>query len=322
MHFELHADCSGCRVEGAVTETWDTEGACGRLGVPFSTLCRMCGRAAEGRATAAAAFPSGCPKCGAELDDASRTAQRCPMCGVSAALGESVASRVFATAADLEAALEAWAREEGLSSARELLESAFVLGTVDAVHAAVLRGDRIETTFDVADLLFGSGGTGGGAGGDAIAVEREEKPPNTLRLRPPPSIRRYGGPHDELLALASVAAADGEVNAGDLGALERAAQARGLAALPLEEVRVRRPGELDPPPTLLDRERVLEEMFQIAWADGEMDDSELRVIRDYSRVWGIDPERLAEWTKLYTFADTGRIERWLRRLGQMIFPER
>ncbi len=320
MHFEIHADCSACRVEGAVTETWDTDGACGRLGVPLSARCRMCGAASEGRASADAMFPSGCPACGADLDDACRDAHRCPMCGAGAQLHAASAGRAFASRAELEAALDAWARDEGLSSSRELIESAFVLGTVEAVHAALERGERVETTFDVADLLFGSGQSGGG--GETIAIDREEKPPNTQRMRPPPSIRRYGGAYDELLALASVAAADGEANAQDLGALERAAQTRGLQPLPLSEVRVRRPGEIDPPPTLVDRERLLEEMFQMAWADGEMDPSELKVIREFSRVWGIDPERLEEWTKMYTFADTGRIERWFRRVGQMIFPER
>ena len=43
---------------------------------------------------------------------------------------------------------------------------------------------------------------------------------------------------------------------------------------------------------LADRERVLEEMFQLAWSDGELDESELRVIRDYARAWAIDPQRL------------------------------
>ena len=307
-------------MEGAVTETWDTDAACGRLGVPFATRCRMCGRAAEGSANKEAAFPAGCPSCGADLDDESRASGRCPMCGVSASLVESTPARTFAGPADLEAALEAWAREEGLNTARELLESAFVLGTIEAVHGALLRGEKIETTFDVADLLFGSGGSAGG--NDAVAIEHEEKAPTTQRLPPPPSIRRYGGRLDELYALASVAAADGEVNTGDMGALERAAASRGLPPLPVEEVRVRRPGEIDPPPTLVDRERVLEEMFQMAWADGQMDDSELKVIREFSRVWGIDPVRLEEWTKMYTFADTGRVERWFRRVGQMIFPER
>lgn len=320
MNFEVHADCAVCRVEGAVTETWDTDAACGRLGVPLASRCRMCGRACEARAGADAVFPAGCPACGADLDDACRDAHRCPRCGASATLAEVAAGRTFATAAELGDALGAWAREEGLGSARELLESSFVVGTVDALHAALARGERVETTFDVADLLFGSGASGGG--GETIAVDREEKPPSTQRMAPPPSIKRYGGAYDELLALASVAAADGEANVGDMTALARAAHARGLPQLALAEVRVRRPGEVDPPPTLVDRERVLEEMFQMAWADGAMDESELKVIRDYARVWGIDPARLAAWTEMYTFADTGRIERWLRRVGQMIFPER
>lgn len=227
--------------------------------------------------------------------------------------------RPLADRADLLRALESWAVEEGMGSAADLLESSFVLRSVDDLHAAIARGETVETTLDVADLLFGSSATGGG--GSAV-VSREPAAPTTLRLPPPPSIKRYGGARDELYALASVAAADGDASAMDLAALARSAAARGLAPLPVEDVRVRRPGEVDPPPTLLDRERVLHEMFQMAWADGELDESELRVVRDYARSWGIDPERLAEWTKLYSFADAGRIERWFRRIGMMIFPEK
>lgn len=220
------------------------------------------------------------------------------------------------------AALERWARAEGLRDARELVEVYFVLPNLDAVLDAYSRGEPIETTFDVADFLFsgGAGGTGGEAA--VMRTEDEDKAPITMRLPPPPSIQRYGTAYDELLAIAAVAAADGEAGVDDIAFLERAASKRQVPPLSPDVIHVRRPTEIDPPPTLNDRERVLEEMFQMAMSDGQMDESELRVIRGFSRAWGIDPERLREWTELYSFGDSGKFERWFRRIGLFLFPPR
>jgi hypothetical protein len=220
------------------------------------------------------------------------------------------------------AALESWARVEGLRDAQELVDVYFVLTNVDAVLDAHGRGEPVETTFDVADYLFsgGAGGTGGEAA--VMRAEDEEKPPNTMRIPPPPSIQRYGTAYDELLAIAAVAAADGEAGEDDLGFLERAAEKRQIPPLASDVIHVRRPTEIDPPPTLDARERVLEEMFQMAMSDGQMDESEMRVIRGFSMAWGIDPERLREWTELYSFGDLGKFERWFRRIGLFLFPPR
>jgi hypothetical protein len=186
-----------------------------------------------------------------------------------------------------------------------------------------VRGEPVETTFDVADYLFSGGAAGGAAtAGPAVLREEPEAPPATVRIPQPVSIARLGGPRDELLALASVAAADGEANADDLAALVRAAQKRGVPPLEPPDIRVWRPNEVPPPPTLPDRERVLEEMFRMGWADGQMDESEMRVIKDFARAWGIDPERLREWIKLYSFGDANRVERWFRRIGLFLFPAR
>ena len=220
-----------------------------------------------------------------------------------------------ATREDARAILEAWGKSEGLRGAEELVESYFVLPNAAAVLDAFERGERLETTFDVADFLFG-GGAGGSAGEPAVMrEEEEEKAPSTVRIPQPMSIRRYGTVRDELYAIAAVAAADGEASPEDLEVLKRAAEKRGIPPLEPDEIHVRRPTEIDPPSTLNDRERVLEEMFQMAMADGQMDESEMRVIRGFSRAWGIDPERLKEWTELYSFGDAGRFERWFRRLG-------
>jgi hypothetical protein len=201
----------------------------------------------------------------------------------------------------------------------------FVLESNEAIAAALERGELVETTFDVAEFLFsGGGGVGAGGGGSAGSpVVSRDSPAITQRMPVVPvSVQRFGSPRDELLALASVAASDGEASFDDQLIMQRAAVKRGLPPLLPEQMRVWRPNEIDPPRALPDRERVLEEMFQMAYSDGQLDDSELRVIRDYARAWGVDPTRLEEWTSLYAFADSSRFERWLRRLGFFLFPAR
>jgi hypothetical protein len=242
---------------------------------------------------------------------------------VDGGAGRPAVNPPFRDRVELERAFDAWAREEGLASAHELIDAYFVLPSLTEVIAALGRGEHVETTFDVADYLFSGGGAGGAAAGEPVIMMREEEEaPSTQRVPQPASLRRVGGPREELLAIASVAAADGEACADDQIVLVRAASRRGIPPLGPEDVRVWRPNEIDPPPTLVDRERVLEEMFQMGWSDGQMDESELRVIREYARAWGIDPERLREWTELYSFGDSNRFERWFRRIGLFLFPAR
>jgi tellurite resistance protein len=323
MAYEVRVDCPSCLVEGTRIETWDASAPSCRLGVPELVVCRLCGHAAEGRvpSVTSPAPGEGCPGCGAALDDASRDAHRCPYCGALAMLEQTVVARPIRTLTELDRALAIWARDEGLASPDDLIDAYFVLPNLEDVFEAIARGERVETTFDVADYLF-SGGGAGGAAAAGPAIMREEEAPSTQRTRAPVSLRRVGGPREELRALASVAAADGEASVDDQAVLRRAAEKRGIPLLAPEDVRVWRPNEIDPPATLNDRERVLEEMFQMAWSDGQLDDSELRVIKDFARAWGIDPERVKEWMELYSFGDSNRIERWLRRIGFFLFPAR
>ena len=327
MTFEVRVDCTACRVEAARVETWDTESATCRLGIAESSRCRMCGAAGEGRLSylGSIAPGEGCPGCGAELDQDICDAHRCPFCGTTASFEETGVPRRFEEAESVEVALTNWAREEGLLSTAELLEAFFAYESSEEVFAAMKRGERVETTFDVADYLFSSGASGGASNDGPVSIripsDGAEAAPVTLRtyprgsLPPPPC-----SPRDELLALASVAAADGEANVDDLGVLSRAANKRSLKPLTSDEIRVWRPNEILPPPGLVDRERLLEEMLQMAWADGQIDESELRVIRGFARSWGIDPERVKEQIELYAMNDAGRIERWLRRIGFFLFP--
>jgi len=328
MAFELRVDCPSCRVEGARVESWDMEDPSCRLGVPSVVRCSLCRHSAAGRVRAHdqyadASNPSpgdGCPACGSALDDGIREANRCPFCGAHALLEDKLPALSFTDVTELSNGLDAWAREEGLGSARDLLEAYFVLSSPADVYSAISRGERVETTFDVADYLFSGGGAGGAATAEPSVMRvEEESPPSTLRP-PPESIRKVGGPREELLAIASVAAADGEASADDQQFLLRAAQKRRIPPLAAEDIRVWRPNEIDPPATLVDRERVIEEMFQMSVCDGQLDDSELRVIKDFARAWGIDPERVKQWMEDYSFGDRNRIERWFRRIGLFLFP--
>ena len=328
MAFEVRVDCPSCRVESARVETWDNDSACCRLGIPESARCQMCGAGGKGHVAnlASAAPGDGCPGCGASIEDDMRDAHRCGFCGTGAHFDATIGPRPLGTHVEVEAALQAWAKEEALSNTNELLEAYFSVGTSAEIFIALESGEKIETTFDVADYLFSSGGAAGSSDEPAVMREPEEAPPSTQRdprhlprgSLPPPAFTQ----RDELLALASVAAADGEASQDDLSVLLRAAEKRQVQRLLPEEIRVYRPMEVQPPPTLVDRERLMEEMLQMAWADGQMDESELRVIRDFARTWGIDPERVKEKIELYAMNDTGRIERWFRRIGFFLFPAR
>ena len=320
MTFEVRVGCASCLVEGTRIETWDNEAPSCRLGLPLNEVCRLCGQSAEARVvgTDNPALGTGCPGCGEELDEDIRTAHRCPFCGTYARTEETEPSTKITELAVLRRRLDAWASHEGVPDGKALVEAYFVLPTIEALLEAMLRGDAVETSFDVVDYLF----SGGGGGGGEPAVMREEEAPRTERMPAPYSRRTTGGVREELLALASVAAADGDASPDDRVALARAAQRRLVAPLRDEDLRVWRPNEIEPPPTMEDRERVLVEMFQMAWSDGELDDSELRVIRDYARTWAIDPERLREWSELYSFGDRGSVERWFRRIGLYLFPAR
>lgn len=280
--FEIRVDCPFCKIEGARLEIWSEHAPCCALGVPARARCRGCGGVGVGE--------------GAELTWTTPPTR-------------------YEDAGALEAALARWAVEEDLASARELIEACFVLPSLPEIFAAYQRGEVIETSFDVADYLFGGGAaTTGPATMEAQGSPLSVRPPNTQRMP------RAGGAREELLALASIAAADGDAGGADHAALARAAERRGVPPLSPEELRVWRPNELAAPPTLTDRERMLEEMFQLAWGDGQLDESELRVIRNYARAWGIDPVRMSEWTELYALADRHPIARWLGRFAHFLFP--
>lgn len=293
--FSSLADCPVCRVQGAVVETWDVVDAADREGneEPLASLsrCRMCGRTLEN---------------GVEVQPA----------------------RSLSHLRDVDEALANWAKEEGCASGAELVQSSFVLADVGKVHAALIMGESVETSFDVMGYLFSHMG-GGGPG-----VEGDDVPFVDAVLRGPDEALTIPGergldPRNELLALVSVAAADGKVVPVERAFLDALAKARGIERLAAEEMRVFRADEVGPVGSLLDRERVLEKMIEVAFLDAisspiegvQIDDSEVRVIRAYARAWGVDPQRVERWLRDWHDNRGSFFSRALRRVAKHLFPE-
>jgi hypothetical protein len=293
--FSSLADCPVCRVQGAVVETWDVVDAAQRDGD----------------------------------DEPAATTSRCRMCGRTLENGVEVqAARSLAHLRDVDEALAAWAKEEGCASAAELVQSSFVLADVGKVHAALILGEPIETSFDVMGYLFSHmGGGGPGVDGDDVPfVDAVLRGPDEALTIPG---ERGLDPRNELLALASVAAADGKVVPVERAFLDALAKARGIERLSNEELRVFRPDEAGPVGSLLDRERVLEKMIEVAFLDAissplegvQVDDSEVRVIRAYARAWGVDPQRVEGWLREWHDNRGSLFSRALRKVAKHLFPE-
>ena len=167
------------------------------------------------------------------------TGYSCRLCGTSSVPDEA-RPHVPSTVEELERALAAWAAEEALASARELVEAYFVLPSPADILEALRRGEVVETTFRCRGLpLLGRRRRRGRPRGIEPILEREDDAPPSVPL--PASRSRVGGPRDELLALASVAASDGDASADDQEALLRAAERRRVPPLAPDEIRVRRP---------------------------------------------------------------------------------
>lgn len=278
------ADCPACRVQGAVVETHDPAAP----GGPVAARCRMCGREEqEGR--------------------------------------ELRPGRRLATLAEVEDALRSFAQEEGLSSPRELVESAFVLGDVSRVHAALILGEPVETSFDVVGFLFSHlGGAVPGRDDTRAAVEPLRTDPTAPAAQLAALRGRPLSPRNALLALGSVALADGELVERERELLAAVARDRGVEPLSPDELRVLRPDEAGPVGGLLERERVLEAMVGMAFCDvddgGEVDESEVRVLRAYARAWGVDPARVEGWLREREAAGHGPFARLKRTLARHLFP--
>lgn len=309
-HFQVLAPCVHCHVEGAVLETFDEAEACCHLGVPAETLCRMCGRATHGAVepsceVAHALVEERCPQCKDPVTDDTRANFRCA-CGLAAYAAVVAEPRDLSDLEAVRAALEVWADGDSMSI-DELIETSFGEDSVEAIHAKIVAGETVTTSFDVLGFLFShlAGGMSGmSAGQDApptkIAHEKSTDalsegprgvaPTQRIVLPSAPAQKR----RDLILPLVSVMAADGKLLDEERAFVQRVLEEEGLAPLQDHEIRVHRPHEVGWVGTLEEAEHLVSLMLQLAYVDQEGDSSELRVVRAFARRWGLTPERLAD----------------------------
>ena len=106
-------------------------------------------------------------------------------------------------------------------------------------------------------------------------------------MRPPAAVVPVFDPADITRAFWSVILADAELNPREERLLGALLVRFAAPVLPAPSARMYRPGELGRPP---DPGPVLAAMEQLARCDGVLDRSEVRVLREFARAWGIVPD--------------------------------
>jgi uncharacterized tellurite resistance protein B-like protein len=315
---ELVADCSACRVEGALVELYDPAVPACAYGLPAEARCIVCGAAWEGAlregpgSRGVRARASGrCPCCDHSLLDDELAAHACGQCGSRAVLAATRAGADLRDAAVLRAAMEALAAAEGATLA-DYLDANFMGRTLEEVRALIARGDAVETTFDAMFSLF-SRGAGRSVNLSAKRAQAQ-RPPSAHAPRPslPPAAPQ--DPRAILLALVSVLVADGQTDPRETAFIDGFLRREGLAALEPQEWVVHRPVEVAGRIPAARRAEVVELMTQLACVDGHADPSELRVVESYAAAWQIPREDIDAWVERYRHQYAGDVRRFVRRL--------
>ncbi|MGF1465425.1 MAG: TerB family tellurite resistance protein [Sandaracinaceae bacterium] len=256
--FEALADCASCLVEAAALEVIVPRDGRGEV---LESRCRLCRR---------------------EVRD-----------GRLAFAGDVFRGR---PAHEARAALARWAAEEGDADVERFVAVHFGGLPLDGVVGQLARGERVETSFDAVAWLFpGAGAVGGGPSGDEADLATEPTVPSIRRSRvsamepePPEHVPAHRDPvRVAARALCAVMLADGVVQPEDRAFLDRTLAAWGHPPVQAEDLAVWRPHDLGWPD---DPNAVIEAMGGLAYADGQRDPSEWRVVREFARAWGVSLE--------------------------------
>ena len=256
---------------------------------------------------------------------------QCGQCGIVARAEETRPGDRFRRAGDLERALGCWAREEGHDSADDFVASSFLDGDTGRIYERIRDGERVETNFDVLAFLFPelalassiplepSAAAEPAPSSPAASLEapssRPRGSPASEPVRPAPdespvasvSPPATASPADEIrcepwapmLPLVSVMVADGRVHPAEEAFLQRILTANQCPPVPAAFVRVHRPDSVPVPPDPRARERMIEAMIHLVHVDRLRDGTEIRVVEEYARAWGIAAARVTHWDDLY-----------------------
>lgn len=226
-----------------------------------------------------------------ELLDPNRAAgvavvARCRLCGREDRLGaEARPGQPPTTVEEAMAALSRWAAEDGETDVARFCEGGFAGRDLAEVCARLVARQPVETNFDVMAWLFGGMSGGGGAEPARASPSPQPSAPSAEPDPSPPAPPFHLG-----RALASVLLADGRASLAERSYVDRALAAAGQPPLAPEDLRVWRPLELGRPE---DPGPVVALLAGLAWADGQRDETEWRVVREFSRAWAYPAASLA-----------------------------
>jgi uncharacterized tellurite resistance protein B-like protein len=122
-----------------------------------------------------------------------------------------------------------------------------------------------------------------------------------------------------LLALVSVVVADGEIDPREQAFITAFAAREGVAPPAVDEYAMHRPVELAgrvPPER---RRELLESMTELSCLDSVADSSEIRIVRAYASMWGIDDETIGDWVAKYQLAHASKGRKFYLRLKDFFF---
>lgn len=192
----------------------------------------------------------------------------------------------LATGSALVVALDAWAVREGYADRAALVRAVFVHPDVEALAAAIARGEALEVLADPFETI-------------GLRVRGQVDPPPVLaapaeerEIEPPPP---SAPPRAIVYPLVSVITADGEIHPAERALVDRFLASEGLLPLAEHEIRVHHPTEvahLIPPAR---REAIVQLMCETAAIDGMPDESERRVIRAYAAAFDVPDDKLDFW---------------------------
>lgn len=318
LHFEVLGDCPHCRVESARVEIFEGRSILSGFGVPVEARCRMCDATWEGTTEpelpSVAAVPGRCPACKVPLAADAPETRRCASCGVQAVLRAVRPPAPLATRAAVVARLESFAREEGVPSVEQLLGDGFQGVSVDELCGLLARAERVPTSFDVFQFLFGhatAGARPAEAGEDHAAQQATVAPVRDSSFgRDPRAI---------LYPIVSVMCADGVIDPAEQRFVSAFLEAEGQRPLEPEEIRVHRPIEVERHIPRARRREIVELMIQLATIDGHADTSELRLAKAYANAWGIPEDDLVGWIEQYQDAHLSSARRFLLKLKSFFF---
>lgn len=327
---ELQSDCLACGLESGVVEIYDPLVPACRFGVPRSAICKLCRRTEEARfdrelAKLLLEIPANrCPACLVELGPSAIDDRACPSCFAKAFVVETIPASPLATASELTAALDAWAKRDDYPSSTALAQATFCDPDLDSLVGRIARKERLEVVADpFANMGVRTTGTREDRPAPSPPVNEPPRPaaiaPPTARVAPPPAPPlqetppRSAPPRAIIYPLVSVVVADGEIHHAERELVDRFLVSEGLTPLADEEFRVHTPQEVAHLVPKDRRAAVIRLMCETASVDGMPDESERRVIRAYAAAWDVPEEEVDFWMWAHETAGTSLARKlWLK----------